>query len=91
MPGLRSGYANAQVDFDQFARLQADQGNDAYLDEEIDCLEDHPPGPSQRHPQRCIPRPFIEQDYKTGFFRALFEDRSLTTPAALVLRRYPIS
>ena len=71
-----AGYANAQVDFYEFARLQADQGNDAYLEEAIACLED---AIRQGHRSAILNgafrAAFIEQDYKTGFFLfALFED-----------------
>ena len=71
-----AGYANAQVDFYEFARLQADQGNDAYLAEAIVCQED---AIRQGHRSAILNgafrAAFIEQDYKTGFFLyALFED-----------------
>ena len=84
-----AGYANAQVDFYEFARLQADQGNDAYLEEAIACLED---AIRQGHRSAIISgafrAAFIEQDYKTGFFLyALFEDTEPSRRAALVLRR----
>ncbi len=71
-----AGYANAQVDFYEFARLQADMGDDVYLEEAIACLED---AIRQGHRSAIINgafrAAFIEQDYKTGFFLyALFED-----------------
>ena len=71
-----AGYANAQVDFYEFARLEADMGNPAYLDEAIVCLED---AIRQGHRSAILAgafrAAFIEQDYKTGFFLyALFED-----------------
>jgi TPR repeat protein len=70
-----AGYANGQVDFYEFARLQADQGNAAYLGEAVACLED---AIRQGHRSAIINgafrAAFVEQDYKTGFFRyALFE------------------
>lgn len=71
-----AGYANAQVDFYAFASVQADQGNDVYLDEAIVCLDD---AIHQGHRSAILNGAFragfIEQDYKTGFFLyALFED-----------------
>ncbi len=70
-----AGYANAQVDFYDFARLHADMGDDTYLAEAIACLED---AIRQGHRSAIINgafrAAFIEQDYKTGFFLyALFE------------------
>ena len=67
-----AGYANAQVDFYEFARSHADA---AYLDEAVLCLED---AIRQGHRDAIIHgafhAAFIEQDYKTGFFLyALFE------------------
>lgn len=71
-----AGYANAQVDFYDFARLQADMGDATYLDEAVACLED---AIRQGHRSAIINgafrAAFIEQDYKTGFFLyALFAD-----------------
>lgn len=71
-----AGYANAQVDFYEFARMQADMGDATYLDEAIVCLGD---AIRQGHRSAIINgafhAAFIEQDYKTGFFLyALFED-----------------
>ena len=71
-----AGYANAQVDFYEFARGQADMGNSAYLEEAVVCLED---AIRQGHRSAIINgafrAAFIEHDYKTGFFLyALFED-----------------
>ncbi len=70
------GYANAQVDFYEFARSQADAGNPAYLDEAIVCLEE---AIRQGHRTAIINgafrAAFIEQDYRRGFFLyALFEE-----------------
>jgi dienelactone hydrolase len=71
-----AGYANAQVDFYEFARLQADLGNDAYLDEAVACLDD---AIRQGHRSAIIDgafrAAFIEQDYRTAFFLyALLEE-----------------
>ena len=71
-----AGYANAQVDFYEFARTHADMGDDAYLDEAIACLED---AIRQGHRSAIINgafrATFIEQDYQRGFFLyALFEE-----------------
>jgi dienelactone hydrolase len=64
-----AGYANAQVDFYEFARLQADLGNGAYLDEAVVCLED---AIRQGHRSAIINgafrAAFIEQDYQNAFF-----------------------
>lgn len=71
-----AGYANAQVDFYEFARVQADMGNDTYLEEAVACLGD---AIRQGHRDAIINgafrAAFIEQDHKTGFFLyALLED-----------------
>jgi hypothetical protein len=71
-----AGYANAQVDFYQFARTHAELHDDVFLDEAVACLED---ALRQGHRSAIIDgafrAAFIEQDYKTGFFLyALFED-----------------
>lgn len=64
-----AGYANAQVDFYEFARLQADQGNDAYLEEALVCLEDAIRlGHRSAIINGAFRAAFIEQDYQTGFF-----------------------
>jgi hypothetical protein len=71
-----AGYANAQVDFYEFARLQADVDNDVYLEEAVACLED-----AIRQGHRGAIRngafraAFIEQEYQTAFFLyALLEE-----------------
>jgi hypothetical protein len=69
------GYANAQVDFYEFARSQADAGNPAYLDEAVVCLEE---AIHQGHRTAIINgafrAAFIEQDYLRAFvLYALFE------------------
>jgi hypothetical protein len=71
-----AGYANAQVDFYQFARTFAETTSDAYLAEAIRCLED---AIRQGHRSAIVDgafrAAFIDQDYKTGFFLyALLED-----------------
>ena len=71
-----AGYANAQVDFYEFARTHAELGDDAFLEEAIVCLED---AIRQGHRSAIIAgafrAAFIEQDYKTAFFLyALFEE-----------------
>ncbi len=67
-----AGYANAQVDFYEFARAQADVGHAAYLEEATACLED---AIRQGHRDAIIHGAFIEQDYATAFFLyALLED-----------------
>ena len=70
-----AGYANAQVDFYEFARAFADAGHDDYLHEAVVCLDD---AIRQGHRSAIINgafrAAFIEQDYATGFFLyALFE------------------
>lgn len=64
-----AGYANAQVDFYEFARMHAELYNDAYLEEAIVCLE---AAIRQGHRMAIINgafrAAFIDRDYKTGFF-----------------------
>ena len=59
-----AGYANAQVDFYDFARSHADRHSDEFLDEAIACLED---AIAQGHRQAIIAgafrAAFIVQDY----------------------------
>ncbi|MFZ1769599.1 MAG: hypothetical protein WAU00_10400, partial [Caldilinea sp.] len=71
-----AGYANAQVDFYEFARTHADMGDDAYLDEAIACLEDAiRQGHRSAISNGAFRAAFIEQDYQRGFFLyALFEE-----------------
>ncbi|MCL4857850.1 MAG: hypothetical protein KJZ93_00520, partial [Caldilineaceae bacterium] len=71
-----AGYANAQVDFYEFAAAHAETASDRYLEEAIVCLED---ALRQGHRQAILNGAFravfIDGDHKTGFFRyALFEE-----------------
>jgi dienelactone hydrolase len=71
-----AGYAVAQVDFYEFARTHAELHSDEFLDEAVVCLED---AIRQGHRAAIIMgafhAAFIDQDYKTGFFRyALLEE-----------------
>jgi hypothetical protein len=70
-----AGYANAQVDFYEFAFSYSGANSDVYLAEAIICLED---AIRQGHRNAIINgafwAAFIDHDYKTGFFLyALFE------------------
>jgi hypothetical protein len=71
-----AGYANAQVDFYEFARGFAEMASDAYLPEAITCLEDAiRQGHRSAISNGAFRAAFIDQDYKTGFFLyALLED-----------------
>jgi len=71
-----AGYANAQVDFYDFARSHAERHGDEFLDEAVACLED---AIAQGHREAIIAgafrAAFIEQDYATAFFLyALLEE-----------------
>ncbi|MFN3330996.1 MAG: hypothetical protein ACK47M_00605 [Caldilinea sp.] len=71
-----AGYANAQVDFYDFARSHAERHSDEFLDEAVACLED---AIEQGHREAIIAGAFragfIEQDYQTAFFLyALLEE-----------------
>ncbi len=71
-----AGYAVAQVDFYAFARTHAELHSDEFLDEAVVCLED---AIRQGHRVAIVNgafrAAFIDQDYKTGFFRyALLEE-----------------
>jgi hypothetical protein len=71
-----AGYANAQVDFYEFARIWAETASDAYLDEAITCLEDAVrQGHRSAIANGAFRAAFIEQDYPTAFYLyALLED-----------------
>ncbi len=71
-----AGYANAQVDFYDFARAHAEQHSDEFLNEAVACLED---AIAQGHREAIIAGAFraayIEQDYATAFLLyALLEE-----------------
>ncbi len=71
-----AGYANAQVDFYQFARNFAETASDAYLAEALVCLED---AINQGHRSAIMDgafrAAFIDGDYQRGFYLyALLED-----------------
>jgi dienelactone hydrolase len=71
-----AGYANAQVDFYEFARAHADRHDDTYLSEALACLED---AIKQGHRSAIVHgafrAAFIDQDYATAFYLfALLEE-----------------
>jgi len=72
-----AGYANAQVDFYEFARTWAESsGDDSYLEEAVICLQDAiDQGHRSAISNGAFRAAFIEGDYKTGFYLyALLED-----------------
>lgn len=71
-----AGYANAQVDFYEFARAFAETTSDAYLAEAIDCLDDAVrQGHSSAIRHAAFRAAFIDLDHARGFYLyALLED-----------------
>ena len=71
-----AGYANAQVDFYEFARTFAETTSDAYLAEAIACLDDAVrQGHRSAISNAAFRAAFIDQDYARGFYLyALLED-----------------